>query len=195
MIINTPDVDDNVDSSDAASTNTLVSNEQKIPSYLLVLVCVSLVMSTLAFIFSVVNNVQDTNIVSDGVVATILAFIFTLPHHGATVLLTWLQHHEMASILKFTPFSTRAIGYSIVLVIVWVVSTAVCARNINYILIFEPYDVDQSLVAAIAISTIEMILIIAITSICYLHYRRQNMTRQPPPFPSTLQSGSKVVQV
>ncbi|KAH9481497.1 hypothetical protein JR316_0006024 [Psilocybe cubensis] len=184
MIIIAQDIDGttNVDTSDAASTNTLVSKEQRIPPHLVKLIFASLFMSTLAFSFSILNSVDVVNIVSDGVVAPILAYIFTLPHHGAALLLKWLQHHDMASILSFSPTSTRSLWYSAGLVILWLTSVSISCRNINYTITFEPADLEWSAEATVVTSVLEFTLILAIALVCFLHYRRQqNPGQQEPP--------------
>lgn len=128
------------DSSDAVSTtNTLVTNGRIIPHHFLKLVYASLFISIVAFIFSMVDGLDSdpTFIVPNGIVATILAFIFTLPHHCAIFLLRWPQRYQISNILPFKPCSVRAVVYSVFLVGLWTVSTAVCARSLHNVRIVQ----------------------------------------------------------
>uniref|UniRef100_A0A8H7Y334 Uncharacterized protein n=1 Tax=Psilocybe cubensis TaxID=181762 RepID=A0A8H7Y334_PSICU len=173
MIINALDTHGTAvtDTSDAVSTNTLVSDEQKIPKYFARLVAASL-----------------------GVVAPILAFIFTLPHHGATLLLKWLQHHDMASILPFSPTSVPALVYSSTLVVFWITSLGICVRNIAYVLRFEPnLTPNWSAKGTVATTVLESALIVVITFMSFLRYRRERITSQSEPTPVTPQSELKAI--
>lgn len=116
-------------SSDAASTNTLVTDElQKLPNHFIKLVYSSLVLSLLSFIFVLISCVSNYPLL---MVPTILAFLFTLPHHGASILLWWLQRHQTESIFPFTPLTPRALAYSIFLVLTWIGSTAASAVSLD----------------------------------------------------------------
>uniref|UniRef100_A0A8H8CKY1 Uncharacterized protein n=1 Tax=Psilocybe cubensis TaxID=181762 RepID=A0A8H8CKY1_PSICU len=185
-----------VDSSDAASTNTLVSAEQKVPGSLTTFVILSLIMSTLALAFSISNNVGDGQFsnIPNSIAAPVLAFVFTLPHHGAILLLRWLQHHDMASILPFTPYSARSIGYLFALLALWIVSTAIGARNGAAEI--QTFDLDWSMAAAITTCTLELVFIIVIVVICVKQYRRHAKTNDPTPFSvETSHSQPKIAQV
>ncbi|PPQ84768.1 hypothetical protein CVT25_007542 [Psilocybe cyanescens] len=119
------------DSERASISNTLISGHlsySKIPRHLVKLVYASLLVSLLSFIFVLVDNVSIAPIEA---VATILAFVLTLPHHGAVVLSVWLHRHQTESIFPFTPCSFRAIGYTAILVISWVASTIMCAIRLH----------------------------------------------------------------
>ncbi|PPQ91832.1 hypothetical protein CVT25_000280 [Psilocybe cyanescens] len=205
----------NADSSDVASTNTLVRSEHKFPHHLLKLVYASLFVSTLAFTFSIIDKIKSDPqyTVLNAVVATILAFIFTLPHHGATLLLKWRPHHQISYVLPFAPSSARAIGYLILLVGLWFGSTVVCARSlqvasssrgtvsytitpsnstIKSISVTHPIppELDDywTSLASTLTSTVELILISTIALISYLYYRQQNKEYQAEPSNDNSQS-------
>lgn len=119
-----------VDASDTISVATLVpESRSKIPRKL---IYSSLLISLLAFIFALVANVNSGSVFdTDLIIAPILAFWLTLPHHGISFLLMWLQKHQSESILRFSPHSPRSIGYCIFLTLLWVASTAACSVGLQ----------------------------------------------------------------
>lgn len=207
MIITTPDIE-----SDAASTNTLVTQQkcQETPRYLPSIVYSSLLISTLAFIFAIVNyvNYYQYNDVPTGIVPPVLAYIFTVPHHCAVILLQWLERHQTESIFPFAPASARAIVYSLASLSLWAASTTVSAINLHRDIApwanCQPstvayangtsvisFDCDIVVyyrtpaisywcsLASMLASSLELILALFITLVCYMHYRRRNKAVQP----------------
>lgn len=209
-----------VDTTDAASTHTLVAEGvQKVPRHLPTLVYLSFVVSTLAFIFAIVDSVYNRwSNVPQGVVVIILAYVFTLPHHGAILLLNWLERHQTESILPFKPSSRRTLVFSAMCFGLWVGSVAVCAKNLylntrpyqvsschpvhpsskDYTCIYFTFhpgvDIYGNSLASTITSTLETIIAISITVICTMQYRRLNRPiREAIPPPIATPSESKVL--
>lgn len=206
------------DSSDAASTNTLVTDElHKLPCHLVKLVYSSLFFALLSFIFVLVACVSDNPTLT---AATILAFVFTVPHHGATILRSWLQLHQTESIFPFTPLSPRAIAYSIFLIVAWVSSTTMCAISLNnsshlrYTYcefltssdgIIGPQTPEYCTESfpglsgywpsflATLLSGLELVLVTSITVICWLYRPRKTPSTTPHPPSPSITSETKII--
>ncbi|PPQ90220.1 hypothetical protein CVT25_001665 [Psilocybe cyanescens] len=217
MIVVTPDMD----SSDAASTNNTLVHEkfQRVPRYLPTLVYSSFLVSTLAFSFVIVDYVSSSwPDLPNSIVPAVLAYLCTLPHHSAVLLLQWLERHQTESILPFSPSSLRAIVYSLVSLVLWIASTAVSAINlhrnsasywtcenftvfnttatpsyrcVSYDLVQPPVINYWSSLASTLTTSLEVILALSITSICYIHHRRRNKAAQPEIAPSITSTPSE----
>ncbi|KAH9474428.1 hypothetical protein JR316_0012887 [Psilocybe cubensis] len=206
MIIVAPDIE----ATDAASTHTLVTQEyQKVPRHLPILLYSSFLVSALALAFTIANLLSYTyDYLPNIIVPVVLGFVCILPHHGAVVLLQWLEKHESESIFPFAPTSPRAIIYSFVSLILWATSMVMCAINLHRNMqpipnchldslssnkcityYYAPTVTENwSAVASTLASSLETILTSAITLSCFLHRRREcNRPSQPEnlPAPST----------
>lgn len=186
---------------DTASTHTLVVDKwHVIPRHLLKLIYVSLFLSTLAFVFAIVDNVISNRLPKDMAIA-VLAYVFLLPYHCATLLLEWLRRHQTESIFPFTPSHPRALVYAFILMGLWVVSVILCSMNLHRVsgpieICFYFYLPDGTIdwktstcdtrtpgminywtsFASTLISGLELTLLISITLVCYIHYRRKMVT-------------------
>ncbi|PPQ83856.1 hypothetical protein CVT25_000915 [Psilocybe cyanescens] len=192
------------DRSETASiANTLVNEKPpRIPRHLAKLVSASLPIALIAFICAVVDNVLRSQ-EPKTLIPIILAFVFTLPHHGETLLLVWLQPHHTDYILPFTPCSSHAIVYAAGLGILWIASAVECAISFHRTrkhavhVCFPTVTRDGTVGTEISCSiwaadilwpsiiltltsSIEVALIISITWICFLHNRRGHKTSNAP---------------
>ncbi|KAH9477835.1 hypothetical protein JR316_0010067 [Psilocybe cubensis] len=213
-----------------SSADTLVTRKpQQIPSYLKNVVYLSLLVSTLAFTFAVVNYsiYYQYNDVPGGIAPPVIAYLATLPHHGAVLLRYWLERHQSEYIFPFTPASVYAISYSGVSCALWTVSTVVAAINLrrdltgwsscgydvtvgsngtivetvncNIVYHFQPTISDRWGSFAVTLtSSLEMLLIGAVTIAFYLQYRRakrENILLSSPSSSSSSSSSSTTTKV
>ncbi|KAH9474427.1 hypothetical protein JR316_0012886 [Psilocybe cubensis] len=219
MIVVTPDIE-----SDAASTHTLVTppKYQETPHHLPRIIYSSLLISTLAFVFAIVNYVTYYHYydVPAGIVAPILAYVSTVPHHCAVILLNWLERHQSESIFPFAPASLRGILYSLVPISLWAASTTVSAINLHRdsaswsSCTYKPIqnangtysvfvDCDNIITyhptiahdywcsfTSTLTSALELLLALIITSICFMHYRRRQKAVLPNNEPSSSPSST-----
>lgn len=196
MIVGNAQQDNN--SLDAASTHTLVVDRwHTIPRHFMKLTYASLLLSTLAFIFAIVDNVFS-GLLPKYLTVAVLSYTFTLPYYLATLLLAWLQKHQIASIFPFPPSHPRTIAYSLGLVGLWTGSVAMCTTNlvrssgltgVCFYFYLPDNTIDTQLTscttrspgminywtsfASTLTSSVELILLISSTSVCYMHRRRK----------------------
>ena len=189
-----------IDTSDTASTHTLVSCENsKIPRHLLHVTYASLTFSILPFIFALIN-VTLSPLHS---IPTIIAYVLSTPFHVATILIAWQHERQVDPTLPFEPSSLRSIGYTCFLVVFWVLSTAFCAVGSR---IFDYWRVECRLdlsslcttdrvLITFVVSTIlagfEVFIMSAIAIMCY----RNRSGKEVVPRHIPMTSRSKVVSV
>jgi len=182
-----------VDTSDTASTHTLVSCENsKIPQHLPLLTYTSLGFSILPFIFALIN-VSLSPLYS---IPTIIAYVFSTPFHVATILVAWQHARQVDPTLPFEPSSWRSIGYTCFLIVLWLYSTATCAigsRIFHRIYCSSskcPMDpVLITFVVSAILAGFEVFIMSVIATICY----RNRPKEVVPPSPIPMTSRPKVV--
>ena len=193
-----------IDTSDTASTHTLVSCENsKIPRHLVHVTYASLSFSILPFIFALIN-VSLSPLHS---IPTIIAYVLSTPFHVATILIAWQHARQVDPTLPFEPSSMRSIGYTCFLVGFWVLSTAFCAVA-SGIFKFEHSQVECRLdlsslcnndkdrvLITFVVSTIlagfEVFIMSAIAIMCYRNRPAKDV--EPPHIPMTSRPNFKVV--
>lgn len=183
-----------VDTSDTASTHTLVSCEHsKIPRHLVLFTYASLGFSILPFIFALIN-ILISPLHS---IPSIIAYVFSTPFHVATILIAWQHARQVDPTLPFEPTSLRSIAYTSFLVVLWIFSTATSAVGSQ---IFHQFQCQFSskctmdrILITFVVSTIlegfEVFIMSAIAVMCYRN--RPGKEVAPPPIPMT--SRPKVV--
>jgi len=177
-----------IDTSDTASTHTLVSCENpKIPRHLVHVTYASLIFSILPFIFALINVLLSPL----HSIPTIVAYVLSTPFHVATILIVWQHARQVDPTLPFEPSSARSIGYTCFLVLMWAYSTATCAIGSR---IFEQLDCHLSskctsnrVLITFVVSTIlagfEVFIMSAIAIMCYRN-RPNKVASRPIPMTS-----------
>jgi len=186
-----------IDTSDAASTHTLVSCEtSKIPRHLALFTYASLGFSILPFVFALIN-VSLSPLHS---IPSIIAYVFSTPFHVATILVAWQHARQVDPLLPFEPSSWRSIGYTCFLVLLWLYSTASCAIGSG---LFHQLECQQqhssctmnrvliTFVVSAILAGFEVFIMSAIAIVCYRN--RPGKELVPPPIPMT--SRPKVISV
>ena len=178
-----------VDTSDTASTHTLVSCENsKIPRHLVDVTYLSLVFSILPFIFALIN----VSISPLDSIPTIIAYVFSTPFHVATILIAWQHARQVDPTLPFEPSSWRSIGYTCFLVIFWVYSTAACIIGSRIYQHKECHNshkchtmdrIQITFVVSAILAAFEVFVMSAIAIMCYRN--RPGKEDVPPPIPMT----------
>lgn len=186
-----------VDTSDAASSHTLVSCESsKIPRHLVNFTYASLGFSILPFIFALIN-VSISPLHS---IPTIIAYVFSTPFHVATILVAWQYDRQVDPTLPFEPSSWRSIGYTCFLFASWVYSTVVCAAGSQLFHrlachLSSKCTTDHRVLITFVVSAIlagfEVFIVSAIAIVCYRN--RPGKEVEPPPIPMTTRPNLKVV--
>jgi hypothetical protein len=181
-----------VDTSDTASTHTLVSCENsKIPRYLVHVTYASLGFSILPFIFALIN-VSLSPLHS---IPTIIAYVLSTPFHVATILIAWQHARQVDPTLPFEPSSLRSIGYTCFLVVFWVLSTVFCAvgtrlfdeiechRDLKLSSICNTDRVLITFVVSTILAGFEVFIMSTIAIMCYRN--RPGKGVEPPIIPMT----------
>ncbi|KJA25307.1 hypothetical protein HYPSUDRAFT_37805, partial [Hypholoma sublateritium FD-334 SS-4] len=118
MIVVDPDLPDTETHTDAASINTLVT-APKFPRYFPTLAYLSLAISVSALACTVATSRHFLARRHANSLVIILAFALALPYQLGAVLLVWLEHHQIASLLAFAPASRRSLAYGALLALLW----------------------------------------------------------------------------
>ncbi|KJA18676.1 hypothetical protein HYPSUDRAFT_919894 [Hypholoma sublateritium FD-334 SS-4] len=166
--------------SDAASIRTLVTIP-KFPRFFSTLACVSLPISTAAFICALMNGNHILGHLNS--LLTILAFVFTLPYQVLAILLVWLHSHQTESILTFSPASRKNLVYTTSIALAWIASATFTGWVMVNVVVDENTTEGRKLVTptlAFSLSTVETIIMGAITVLCYLHRRLENRHNSAP---------------
>lgn len=196
MIVVDSELPDAETHTDAASINTLVT-APKFPRYFPTLVYLSLAVSISALACTVATSRHFLARRHANSLIIIIGFALALPYQLSAVLLVWLEHHQIASLLAFAPASRRSLAYGAYLALHWAGAAAASGWALNARLHWYGHDGCPDPHAArcdrgvrpreltataleLALSVIELGVFGATTVLCYLHRRAKPSAARTP---------------